>query len=204
MHPKLVLRESYIKTTVELAEGLYVGPLIDGQPQGTGTLIYTRDDPAGQKRYDGAFHLGKRQGHGKLVWKNKEQYEGDFADDKITGFGVMIRNGEEYMGKLVNGEYEGYGQLKKKGALYAGYFKKNLPDGYCEQTTATDSYKGNWVNGAWHGQGLWTLTTAIGETETFEGTFRHGEKWAGIYTNGTYSCVYREGKAVAAPCCVIL
>jgi hypothetical protein len=47
------------------------------------------------KKYDGSL-FWQKAGPWKTVWRNGDQY-GNFADDKITGYGTMTRKDQEYI-----------------------------------------------------------------------------------------------------------
>ena len=49
-------------------------------------------------------------GSGKLIHRNNEFYEGEFFEDKATGFGKYInQHGEKYEGYFVNDKPHGQG-----------------------------------------------------------------------------------------------
>ena len=96
------------------------------------------------------------------------RYEGEWADGKIHGRGVLTSAKFKYDGEWRAGKKHG------RGVCY-------YSDG--------DTYEGDWANDKWHGQGTWVLCGADGkaqeryEGEMFEGKM-HG-KGAYEYSDGS-------------------
>jgi len=84
-----------------------------------------------------------KHGHGKIVFAGgqnsefgNEEYEGDWEDDKMHGFGVYkFTSGAKYEGQWNHGEMHGIGTM-----VYA--------DG--------TSYNGSWEHNLMHGEGTYT------------------------------------------------
>lgn len=50
---------------------------------------------------------------GKITKTDEYVYQGEFTNNKISGFGTIdYVNGESYTGNFLNGKYNGYGELK--------------------------------------------------------------------------------------------
>ena len=55
---------------------------------------------------------------GKFLKFNNFTYQGEFINNKITGFGTMdFNNGDTYTGNFLNGKFNGYGELKNANGL---------------------------------------------------------------------------------------
>lgn len=61
---------------------------------------------------------------GKLIKPTQFVYQGEFTNNKITGFGTIdYENGESFTGNFNNGKYNGYGELKNtSGQIISGNF----------------------------------------------------------------------------------
>ena len=75
---------------------------------GKGIFIYKNRD-----EYSGDWINGKRTGKGVYTWSNGDKYEGDFVDGVGNGKGVFTRtNGEKYVGKFKEYKFiEGIGYV---------------------------------------------------------------------------------------------
>ena len=81
--------------------GTYIGEVVNGVPEGTGTWTTTE-----ALIHKGEFRNGLPNGFGVLTSPNGMIYEGNFTDDAPDGQGVM-RNADgsiAYEGIWVNGE----------------------------------------------------------------------------------------------------
>ena len=65
----------------------YQGKLLNGLPNGHGTLTWPNGD-----FYEGSFKLGKRHGYGKRVNMDGSEYTGDYFEDKPHGRGKDLLN----------------------------------------------------------------------------------------------------------------
>lgn len=62
--------------------------------------------------YEGRVLFQMRHGNGKMTYKNGEEYNGGWKEDKRSGTGVMKwANGDSYEGGWLNGEFNGQGVL---------------------------------------------------------------------------------------------
>lgn len=123
-------------------------------------------------RYDDA-RLNEIEGYVIIVNEANEMvYEGQFANGKCNGEGIVYQAGEiRYVGKLVDNTYE-----DEKGKLYeAGKLR----------------YEGGFVKGMYEGEGFLYYPTG---TYQAQGTFQHGElNGTGIEYNEDES-ILREGE----------
>merc|ERR1711935_387811 len=100
----------------------------------------------------GQFSGGLRHGLGIIVDNDNSIYEGEWANDKIEGYGAKITPERDYfMGNFVNGEPHGLVQLVQN-------------DGY--------SYQGEWSSGYKHGPAKEELP----DGSEFEGQFENNER----------------------------
>ena len=87
----------------------YRGEILDGEPNGLGTLTL----PNGEN-YLGEWKDGRRNGQGTHLSPDGKKYEGEWKDDKKHGQGTeTYPNGSKYVGEFKNGK-----KLRKK--LFSG------------------------------------------------------------------------------------
>ena len=115
--------------------------------------------PAIQSGYIGDYVNGKKNGHGKMVYKDGSSYDGEWKDDKINGYGtVRWANGYYYVGYLENGQMKGQGTLTHpesdgttiiwegiftSGKLFTGTKTRLTSDGKKYITVVSDGVDGN-------------------------------------------------------------
>ena len=139
----------------------YKGELLNGLPQGKGTMLY----PDGST-YNGELKGGIRQGTGIMTLENGTYYEGEYQNDKIHGKGILI--------------------ISKDGIeTYEGEFENGLPHGKGKHTfTDEKKYDGEFQNGKRHGKGIMTFP----DGEKYDGEFQNGlyhGKGIVTFPNGT-------------------
>ena len=129
---------------------IYKGDFINNLQEGKGienNNIYT---------YEGEFKRGKKEGKGKIIYKNSgDWYEGTFANDNFNGGGhyVWNKNGYEYFGGYKNGIIEGNGIFKYGDkAIYKGEFKNGIKEGKGELITKNNKIIGQFINDLPHGK----------------------------------------------------
>ena len=110
-------------------QGAYEGGCADGKAEGQGTA-------RGSTAYSGEFHQGKKHGHGVKTWPRGDRYEGGFADDTMSGWGVYtwgarsLYAGDRYEGELAKDKRNGYGVYTwASGDSYAGPWKDDAVSG---------------------------------------------------------------------------
>ena len=83
----------------------YRGEILDGKPNGLGTLTL----PNGEN-YVGEWKDGERHGQGTHLSPDGKKYEGEWKDDKKHGLGTeTYPNGSKYVGEFKKGK-----RLRKK------------------------------------------------------------------------------------------
>ena len=147
-----------MKKTVKIATLITLGLFICGTAFGQVQETKTYKDGS---VYTGQFNgKGKKQGSGRMVWSNGNQYEGEWKNDKPNGEGVFTYangegvkiwpNGDRYEGSFSMGHLSGQGTCRfHDGAVYTG----------------------SWNNDMYNGQGRYVGTDGT----VFEGNFRAGK-----------------------------
>ena len=131
---------------ITLNNSIYIGDFINGIKEGKG------NEETNEHKYEGDFKNNKKNGFGKLYYKEmNDYYEGEFNDNQITGTGkYKWSNGEIYEGTLLNGKMNGKG-------IY------NWPDG--------GRYEGDYINNSKEGFGIFKWANG----KIFEGPFNNGK-----------------------------
>lgn len=110
--------------------------------------------------YEGDYYKDKKHGKGFIKYTlTGEEYEGDFEDNQITGFGqYRWSNGDSYLGTFLNGKMNGKGEYKwPQGGYYIGEYTNNIKEGEgIFQWPDGKIFEGPFVNGKPHGQGIMT------------------------------------------------
>lgn len=170
--------------TLQLAMGdRYVGQFQRGVFCGRG-----RYDYADGGYYDGDYFAvqtvkrhsvvfpkydGKRHGKGVRVWSDGNRYEGEWEDDEMRGFGVLTGVwGGVY--QVYEGEVEGNQRHGKGVCVYGNKdrVKFTCVQGRHHDGRNTCKYDGQWQNGQYHGEGVYTCA----DGRRYEGTWRHGKR----------------------------
>ncbi|MDA3940648.1 MAG: NlpC/P60 family protein [Spirochaetia bacterium] len=73
----------------QFAKGKYSGEIVNGEPEGRGTLDMNNGD-----RYEGSFLAGLFEGHGTYSWADGTSYTGEFTSGKIV---ESSKNNDNYM-----------------------------------------------------------------------------------------------------------
>ena len=159
--------------------GNFIGPIIDSLKKG----VKIEKKKLFNWFYEGEMVNDKKEGNGRLVFKNGNYYVGQFRNNKFNGRGIFYykRNVIKYIGDFVDNLYEGNGiKYYENGESYEGEFKKGLRHGKgCEYYKNKNLkyegdffqdiyngigkfiyqngfyYKGNWNNGKKHGKGAY-------------------------------------------------
>ena len=158
--------------------GNFIGPVIDALK----SKVKIEKLKKFNWSYEGEMVNDKKEGKGKLVFKNGEFYIGKFKDNKFNGKGVYYykKNKIKYMGNFVQNHYEGEGTLyKRNGEYYIGHFKKGKKNGKgCEYSkNKTLKYEGDFIEDIYNGNGKYI--------------YENGNYYIGSWTDGK-----RHGKGI--------
>jgi hypothetical protein len=118
---------------------------------------------------------GKRHGRGIRVWSSGARYEGDWFQDKMTGFGILIGPGPDgirYEGQFVDGRKQGRG-VCSWGHSVGGRFVCPLGRSHLG-TVGRCIYDGTWHNSRMHGEGKFMCCDGRSFTGTFNEDKRNG------------------------------
>eukprot|EP00941_MAST-03F_sp_MAST-3F-sp1_P004439 g4439.t1 len=113
-------------------------------------------------KYEGFFCHGKREGKGKLIFRNRDRYQGDFQGGMRHGSAVVFyTNGDRYEGPYVRNKRHGNGILNFK--------------------NAGERYEGPFVDNEMHGRGVYVKTRSSGYHQKRKGVWVRGNhvRWTG-------------------------
>ncbi len=125
-------------------------------------------------------------GKGKMQFKDRSIYEGDFKESRTDGMGIYkYSNGDKYEGECARGMKNGIGRYTSaKGDIYQGEYKNDKMHGVGTHVSPNgDTFMGEWKEDKRNGQGR--LITK--ENEVYEGFFEefHIVKYGQItFSNG--------------------
>ena len=184
-------------STGEEARNYYEGGWLDDQYHGTGELVFhngirvqgtfvsgeLEDSKATVFYPDGGTYTGtlkrdtrfvfSRNGQGKMVYMNKEVYDGCWKEDKRCGTGqYLYNNGDTYMGNWSNGRKNGFGEMifwnrnKYQGKWVADHMQGTGTMAYA----AGHIFAGTWNKSKYHGRGRMSRRDGT----VIEGTWRDG------------------------------
>lgn len=99
--------------------------------------------------------------NGKEISTKTNMFYGASSPDEI----VTMDDGSQYVGAVIDDRMEGFGVLVKADELYIGYFHDSKPDGFLKlYRNGKLYYEGNWKSGAFNGEG--TLYKEDGSIKT--------------------------------------
>ena len=130
--------------------------------------------------YSGEFYYNKKEGYGKMEWKDGQKYFGEFKNNQMNGYGIIEYPGKIfYQGEIQNGKMDGFGEFFwRNDKKYIGNYKNDKRNGFgvfifkvennnnnCKlkptlinnNTSALDGYSayiGFWKNGNMDGFGI--------------------------------------------------
>lgn len=110
---------------------LWNGNVIDSVPNGSGVLSVIDTDGHKTDHEINMFY-GAQSIEDVVTMDDGSQYVGTIVDDKMEGFGVLVKAGELYIGHFHESKPNGFLKLYRNGKLY---------------------YEGNWKDGAFNGEG---------------------------------------------------
>lgn len=121
---------------------LWNGNMIDSVPNGSGVLSVI-DTDSHKTDYKINMFYGAQSIEDVVTMDDGSQYVGSIVDDKMEGFGVLVKADELYIGHFHESKPNGFLKLYRNGKLY---------------------YEGNWKDGAFNGEG--TLYKEDGSIKT--------------------------------------
>lgn len=141
---------------------------------------------------------GVVSGHGKITWKNGDQFEGTLVHGVKEGKGVFIwANGQRYSGDWARDKPHGKGTISfANGNRYEGEVRDGLPQGKGKFVFSNGNrYEGDVKDGAAHGKG--TIIFASGDR--YEGDIReglqHGQGVSKFKSGDVYAGAWVAGKS---------
>ena len=134
----------------------YEGDIIDGFPNGEGTITMKDDKEIISK--SGTFVNGLLNGEGKIK-AHKYTLQGTFADGKLNGNGVKKITEKDkrltYYGVFKDNELHGEGKIMyDNGNTYAGTFVNGKKHGQFTNKIGNKIIKSNYVNGSQNGTAI--------------------------------------------------
>jgi hypothetical protein len=146
---------------------VYRGNINNFKKEGYGTEI------CDEYIYEGNFQNNKKKGKGKIQFLiSGDSYEGEFDNDKITGYGHYIwSNNHEYIGDFVEGEMHGKGKyIWPDGNEYEGEYIKNIKEGNGKFKWSNGAiFEGKFHDGKADGKGIMNY-----KGYTFDAEFKNG------------------------------
>ncbi|MBE6677350.1 MAG: hypothetical protein E7597_00950 [Ruminococcaceae bacterium] len=201
--------------TIAYREGLYTGWLVQGVPDGTGTLVFNSGES-----YSGSFSEGMFNGNGLYKYNDGSRYDGIWYEDEINGTGTWYfpdggfvsgtffegkptgvcvyecANGDMYEGTLKDGKWHGKGKFVwTSGDVYEGDFVMGVRHGQGKYLYSNgDSYEGGWINNVQNGKGTYVIGgnsyTGVFVEGVLEGEgtalFKNGDHYKGYFVHNKY------------------
>jgi len=130
----------------------YKGNFLNGEKNGFGEIHYYGI------KYIGNFKDNKKNGKGKITYSGDSgfEYEGDWVNDVIHGYGVLkMKDNEKHTGYFKNGKRHGYGIfIDKYGSIWEGTFKDGAIIHGFFKTTDGIEYTGEFSKNQFNGKGI--------------------------------------------------
>ena len=117
---KKVGGKRWFKSGDEKTQGKYEGEIMNGVPDGIGTLTWSDGE-----KYEGEYKDGFPNGQGTMTFPDGDKYIGEHKDGEYNGQGTYTYpNGDKYIGEFKDGEYHGQGTMTyPDGDKFVGEFK---------------------------------------------------------------------------------
>jgi len=162
-----------------------------------GKKWYKTGDEKTQGKYEGDILNGIPNGHGTITTPDGLKYVGEFKDGRRHGYGTSTSpEGSSYVGDWKNGKQNGYGTLTTSDAgKYEGGYKDAMPHGYGIYITPDgEKYAGWYKNGLAHGPGTYTYS----DGRKFVGEYKNHKKWngTGYDKNGNIQVKFVNGEKI--------
>ena len=171
----------FFGTIIRGEVGTYLGAWLDNKREGYGRMVYKNG-----AMYEGPWRANRREGKGTLTYADGSEYEGDWEHDQRNGHGNMkYQTGNVYNGQWKNGKKEGKGIfITQGGNVYDGEWMNDHFHGEGKYTwDYGDEYEGNFENGALCGYGEMKYANGNVYKGEWQGNQRHG-KGLFIQNNG--------------------
>ena len=132
----------------------FKGEFYEGEMR-KGTFIYGNEDNSEKNYiYIGELNGEIRNGKGKMIYRNRDIYEGDWKHNKKHGKGILYFDKGKYDGEFYKDYFDGEGTLTyNNGNIYKGKWKKNKKNGKGTLTKLEYEYKGDWKDDLKNGKG---------------------------------------------------
>ena len=173
-----------------------------GKKEGFGIFI----DSLGNK-YIGQWKNDLFHGHGILLSKNGDFYQGDFISGKMEGFGIYYSSKYKYKytGEFFDNKFDGKGKIIYEQSDIYNYYEGNFSEGYMHSSgnlifNDGSCYKGNFNKNYFEGNGIFIFTNGrkyngSWKKNRMDGvgvfTWEDGTKYKGQYKNNI-----KEGNGV--------
>lgn len=196
---------------------IWDGDVIDSIANGSG-ILYVVDTKGKETVSNVNMFYGSFSPEDVITMDDGSSYIGTLIDDKMEGFGVLVKNNEVYIGTFHESKPNGFLKLYRKGKLYyEGYWKEGTFNGEGTLYKEDGSIKtGDWVEGRlsqtlvdvqlpqghYHGYTKDGKPDGLGKMNYANGTSYQG-KWKtglwegeGLYISGNDSVygVWEKGK----------
>ncbi|XP_070495166.1 uncharacterized protein Rsph1 [Chironomus tepperi] len=143
---------------------------------------------------------GRRDGFGRAILPNRDQYEGEYRHGLRNGSGCYyFNNGARYNGEWRKGSKDGHGKFNyPDGSSYCGLWKDGKKHGYGKYIYQNnDEYEGSWRHNIRHGIGTykshesgisfratWIDGAPQGPIEIFYPNFQYHGYWNKVHPVG--------------------
>ena len=121
---------------------------------------------------------GAKTGFGTKKWKNGAQYEGEWQDNHINGFGFYYwpKGTKNYKGYYAHDQIDGFGVMEwVDGRKFRGFWDKDKKVGFgIHHNTDGSSISATWFNNKLHGYGVYESKLKVRKF----GAWKHGKKIA--------------------------
>ena len=120
---------------------------------------------------------GVRDGVGRYLFKDGSYYNGQWANDQMSGFGRYdMANGDCYVGEFHKNRRDGHGMCTyADGSTYDGGWLKNMRHGEGVQWfNGGDKFEGEWVDDQMHGSGSYVWADGVKYKGEYQCNLRHG------------------------------
>lgn len=170
---------------------VYEGSYVDNQQQGIGHMTMPNGDT-----YHGEWRAGAMQGVGKYQYASGAVSEGFWIEGKMSGKGkYRSKEGGEYRGHFENDRKHGLGEYRwTNGEVYRGEYRDDKRHGHgTYQFENGDVYDGEWSQDKRTGVGTFTYEggTAVYKGEFVDGNFHgqgeldfNGRRYEGTFSEG--------------------